>query len=201
MTEFADVDKKVNLIQLWGLKLETASDLPERTIDAITLVVAPFVRSSSHLLLTSTLSSFLPAFLPLIPSSYTQSHLRVALSQLLPGLAEKLGDPKDKIHSAARECLVGLGRKVYESDAQPPRGKEKDSAAVVWEGAVKDVLAGRSARAKVESLRLILQLRSDASVKIPLKPWLPVLVDLLEDSDGAVRDSSREVCAVKDLRI
>lgn len=124
------------------------------------------------------------------------SHLRLALTQLLPGLIEKLGDPKEKVHSFARECVVCLGRKVYEGDIQSLKGKQKEGDVGIWETAVKEALSGRSARAKMECLKSLLEMRSDTSIKVPLKPWLPVLVDLLEDSDGTVRDNAREVSSL-----
>lgn len=169
-------------------------------MDAITLLVSPFLRSTAHLLISSTLTGFLPPFLPLVPSSPAQSHLRLAMTSMLPGLIEKLNDPKDKFHVPARECLALLGGKAYASEslaphAGPSRAKDKDKDSVVgqWETAVKDALSGRGARGKLEALKLLLQMRSDPATKLPLKPWLASLVNLLEDSDGAVRDQAREV--------
>lgn len=194
-----DIDKKVNLLQLWGIKLEKATELPERTVDAITLVITPCARSSSHLLVTSTLSSFAPYFLPLVPTSSSQSHLRLAVSQLLPALIEKLNDAKDKIHEPARVCVALLGHKCYAADRADPsflsasKGKEKAGIASSWEAMVKDVLAGRGVRGKLEALKMLLSMRGDTANPLPLKPWLPSLVNLLEDSDGSVRDQAREV--------
>lgn len=192
----ADVDKKINLVQLWSIKLEPISELPDKTVDAITLLVAPFLRSPSHLLVTSTLSSFLPAYIPLIPSAAPHlHHLQLALVQLVPGLIERLNDPKDKVHEPASQCLALLGNKAYESESPAPsqKGKNKDGVAGIWEKAVKDTLAGKNSRAKIVLLKLLLAMRSDQSSKLPLKPWLPGLVNLLEDGDGSVRDQAREV--------
>ncbi|BEI94938.1 uncharacterized protein CcaverHIS019_0705190 [Cutaneotrichosporon cavernicola] len=192
-----DVDKKVNLVTHWGLKLEGVTELPERTVDAITLLVGPFVRSSAHLLVSATLNTFLPLFLPLIPVT-PALHLKLALSHMLPGLIEKLNDPKERLSGPARECLGLLGGKAYGSEfltasqAGPSRVKDRDGVVSQWELAVKDALSGRAARAKIEILKLLLQMRNDPSMKLPLKPWLASLVNLLEDSDGAVRDQARE---------
>lgn len=204
-----DVDKKINLLQLWGIKLEGVTTIPERGIDAITLLVAPFLRSSSHLLVTSTLSGFLPVFLPLIPTTSTEPHLRLALTQLLPGLVEKLNDNKDKVSEPARDLIVTLGSKCYAADqaeqvvastlstSKGKAGHDKEGVAAIWENAIKDVLAGRGARAKIGVLKLLLTMREDTTIKLPLKPWLPSLVNLLEDSDGGVRDQAREVCYLR----
>ncbi|TXT04549.1 uncharacterized protein COLE_07368 [Cutaneotrichosporon oleaginosum] len=190
-----DADKRVNLITHWGLKLEGITELPERGVDAITMLVGPFVRSPNHLLVTSTLNNFLLTFLPLIPTS-PPSHLKLALSCILPGLIEKLNDPKERLSAPARECLGLLGSKAYSSESltvsQGPRAKEKDGVVSQWEAAVKDALSGRAPRAKIEILKLLLTMRSDPNIKLPLKPWLASLVNLLEDSDGVVRDQARE---------
>jgi CLIP-associating protein 1/2 len=191
-----DADKKVNLITHWGLKLDGVTDLPERGVDAITMLVGPFVRSPAHLLVTSTLNSFLPTFLPLIPTA-PASHVKLALSCMLPGLIEKLNDPKERLSTPARECLGLLGAKVYGSESLaasqgPSRVKDKDGVVSQWETGVKDALSGRAARAKIEILKLLLAMRDDPAVKLPLKPWLASLVNVLEDSDGAVRDQARE---------
>jgi CLIP-associating protein 1/2 len=199
------VDKKINLLQLWGIKLEEAAELPQRTIDPITMLVAPFLRASSHLLVTSALSSFLPVFMPLVPATSSETHIRLAVTQLLPGLVDKLNDPKDKIAEPAKDLIVLLGRKAYAADAEfphtstvSPKGKDTGGVAAIWETAIKDVLAGRLARGKIGALRLLLTIREDKSCKLPLKPWLPSLVNLLEDSDGGVRDQAREVCINQD---
>ncbi|KAL1405184.1 suppressor of tub2 mutation [Vanrija albida] len=190
-----DVDKKINLVQLWAIKLDSMDQLPDKTVDAITLLVAPFLRSPSHLLVTSTLAAFLPAYIPLIPSTAPQlHHLQLALVQLLPGLIERLNDPKDKVNEPASQCLALLGNKAYEADPPAPsqKGKEKDGVAGIWEKAVKDTLAGKNSRAKIGILKLLLSMRSGKNTKLPLKPWLPSLVNLLEDGDGSVRDQARE---------
>ncbi|WOO85720.1 Protein STU1 [Vanrija pseudolonga] len=190
-----DVDKKINLVQLWAIKLDPISELPDKTVDAITLLVAPFLRSPSHLLVTSALSAFLPAYIPLIPSAAPHvHHLQLALVQLVPGLIERLNDPKDKVHEPASQCLALLGNKAYEAESPAPsqKGKAKDGMASIWEKAVKDTLAGKNSRAKIVLLKLLLAMRSDKSSKLPLKPWLPGLVNLLEDGDGSVRDQARE---------
>lgn len=138
-------------------------------------------------------------FIPLIPTTSSPPHLRLALHQFLPSLLERVNDPKDKVHEPAGDSIALLGRKCYATESQPPsgpsssKGKDKDSVAGVWEHAVKETLAGRGARAKIVILKMLLTMRADKSTKLPLKPWLPALVSLLEDSDGGVRDQAREV--------
>ena len=81
-------------------------------------------------------------------------------------------------------------------DAEPlspaaSRGKHKESVLEVYDRGLKEVLEGKHAKAKVEVMRVLLELRTEG--KLALKGWLPCLVDLLEDGEGPVRDQAREV--------
>jgi len=172
--------------------------LPDTTLDAITLLLAPTLRASNHLLIQSTLSSFLPFFIPHIPI-FTHAHLKLALNQFLPPLLEKLNDPKEKIATPARLSIGLLGKKCFEAEAGQTKdisskGKEKESLVGSWERNVKDgALMGKGWRGKVEGMKLILGLKGEVGSKMTLKPWLATLVELLEDGDSNVRETAREV--------
>jgi CLIP-associating protein 1/2 len=141
----------------------------------------------------------------LIPS--TSIHLKLPLHQFLPPLLEKLNDPKERIHSLASSNIVTLGKKVHEAEPNGSglmtgsvngngngKGKEKESMVGFWDRSVREVLAGKGWRGKVEGMKVLLRMRDeDKSGSFGLKPWIAPLVDLLEDSDGNVRDQAREV--------
>nr|KIR86503.1 protein STU1 [Cryptococcus tetragattii IND107] len=91
----ADPDKKVNIIQFFGLQLEDVEELLTNIIDPFLLILPPLIHTPHSLLLSSVLSSFLPYFLPLIPKHPT-IHLRFALIQVLLALLEKLNDAKER---------------------------------------------------------------------------------------------------------
>lgn len=194
----ADNDKKVDLIQAFGLQLEETSDLPLATLDALTLLVSPLLKSTSHLLISAVLTSFIPFFIPFLPAS-PAAHLQIALHQLLPLLLEKLNDPKERIQSAARTSVALLGKKAYEAEPASAlggstiKGKEKEGAVGYWERNVKEAMAGKGWRGKVECMKMLLIMRGEDKSRLSLKPWLAPLVDLLEDGDGNVRDQAREV--------
>lgn len=125
--------------------------------------------------------------------------------QILPQLLEKLNDPKERTSTAAKECILLLGKKCYEAEPiplAPPasaaggaggKGKEKEGLVNCWERNIKDTLEGKGRRGKVEGMKMILFMKADRGSRMSLKPWLAVLVDLLEDGDGQVRDQAREV--------
>ncbi|WVQ85520.1 hypothetical protein IAT38_007685 [Cryptococcus sp. DSM 104549] len=209
----ADADRKVDVIQFFSLELEGVEELPESTIDPFILLLPPLLRSPHSLLQSSVLTSFLPFFLPLIPHAPT-AHLRLALLQVLPALIEKLNDPKDRVHSAAANAVFKLGELCYA--AEPPvsgsssgslsssagkaaglgqsvsKGKEKETLPAIWERCIKDALQGKAWRPKVEGMKVLVRMRSKVGGKLGLKGWLGVLVDLLEDGDGNVRDQAKE---------
>lgn len=175
--------------------------MPESTLDAVILNLTPSLRSPNHLLVQSTLNSFLPFFLPHLPTESTRlNHLRFALVQFLPPLLEKLNDAKDKLATPARTSLGLLGKKCFEAEAgvikdSSGKGKEKESLISMWERHVKDgALAGRGKKGKIEGMKLIVELKGELGAKMGLKPWLATLVELLEDGDASVREVAREVC-------
>ncbi|KAK8865635.1 hypothetical protein IAR55_000780 [Kwoniella newhampshirensis] len=219
----ADTDRKVDIVQFFGLQLEEVSSLPDAAIDAITLTLPPLVRNSHPLLHSSTLTSLLPFFIPHLPPS----HLRLALLQILPAIIERLNEPKDRIRDAATTNVFLLGKKAYEAEGAPAsastmtatpsasasagtttnsglsvksslgqstngKGKEKETLSGLWERYLKEVMAGKGWRGKVEGMKALVRLRREVGSKMGLKSWLGVLVDLLEDGDGSVRDQARE---------
>ncbi|KIR43244.1 protein STU1 [Cryptococcus deuterogattii 99/473] len=208
----ADPDRKVDIIQFFGLQLEDLKELPTNIIDPFLLILPPLIRTPHSLLLSSVLSSFLPYFLPLIPKHPT-THLRLALVQVLPALLEKLNDAKERIHSAAGNAIVILGELSWEAEPPVPtsnlnssgslkpgslssstntKSKSHETLPHLWERYLKDVLQGKAWRSKVEGMKVLARVRSKEGAKMGLKSWLGILVDLLEDGDGNVRDQARE---------
>jgi CLIP-associating protein 1/2 len=208
----------------------------------LTLSISPLLRSPHHLLITSILSSFLPFFLPHLPTTAPATHLRLALHQLLPSLLEKLNDPKERVHSSASSCIAILGQKCYEAELPTSssalhagansnangngngngigngngngalglgisvKGKEKEGLVGYWERSTKETMTAKGWRGKVEAMKMLLTMRSKMGAKLPLKPWIAPLVDLLEDGDNHVRDQAREVScelrvAICELRV
>jgi CLIP-associating protein 1/2 len=100
------------------------------------------------------------------------------------------------VHEPATDCLAILGRKAaeacaVEADAGLSGSKTKESLVAIWERGVKETMAAKGSRGKLQAIKTVLLLRN--SVKGSLKPWLAPMVDLLEDGDGQVREAAREV--------
>ncbi len=222
-----DPSKKIDIIQVFGIKLERVTEarcsihmaavqvltighcylqLPTSCYSAITLLLPSLIKSPNHLLQHAVLVQLLPYYLPLIPLR-PQEHLRLALHQLLPLLLEKLHDSKEKIHTPAETCIIILGGLCNDADAESSgmsesgstpsvsgshKGKDKETLSSTFESKLKEAFAGKGARSKLGAMNVLLGVREQHN-NMALRPYLPILVDALQDGDGTVREVSRSV--------
>ncbi|CDZ97991.1 CLASP N-terminal domain [Phaffia rhodozyma] len=145
-----------------------------------------------------TILIFLQAFARLPITTHTQTHLRSILHAFLPtgnGVIDRLAEPRERLRELARESLVILGETsalTSKSLAGSAAGKEEITVLNLWEKAMREQgLSSKNVRIKEQSILALGQVRAGNST-FPLKPYMAVLVDLLEDGDGAVRDTARE---------
>ncbi len=95
-------------------------------------------------------------------------------ARTLPLIVEKLGDPKDKYRALALQALVTL------SVAAP----------VDVERSVRNIaMTGKNPRAKEMGMQWLLQMHREQG--LPFRAYVPVLMELLEDADGMVRDAAK----------
>ncbi|KPM44404.1 Protein STU1 [Neonectria ditissima] len=95
-------------------------------------------------------------------------------ARTLPVIIDKLGDQKDKFRSLASHSLITL----Y---AVAPVDVER----VVRNSA----MGGKNSRAKEAAMAWLLQMHNDQG--LPFRGYVPLLMDLLEDADGMVRDAAK----------
>ncbi|KAM5348046.1 hypothetical protein ACJ41O_007870 [Fusarium nematophilum] len=101
-------------------------------------------------------------------------------ARTLPLVVEKLGDQKDKFRSLATHSLVTLF-------SVAPADVERSIR--------NTAMGGKNPRAKEAALHWLLQMHKDQG--LPFRAYVPVLMELLEDADGMVRDAAKN--AVIDL--
>ncbi|CAM1511595.1 Fc.00g091080.m01.CDS01 [Cosmosporella sp. VM-42] len=95
-------------------------------------------------------------------------------ARTLPVVVEKLGDQKDKFRALANQGLVTL----------------YGVAPVDVERVVRNsAMQGKNPRAKEAGLHWLLQMHKEQA--LPFRGYVPVLMDLLEDADGMVRDAAK----------
>ncbi|KAJ9103654.1 hypothetical protein QFC19_004229 [Naganishia cerealis] len=170
----ADVSRKVDVVQFFALQMEATSE--------------------------STLTSLLPAYLHLLPSIPTDKP-RTAVHQIMPPLLDKLNDAKERVHKPAEACLVDLGHAVYRkpllanaslssSTGSVAKGKEKENLEQMYERMLASALEAKGSRSKIGGMRVLCGVRQHTR-GLGLKQFLPLLVGMLEDSDGSVREESK----------
>ncbi|RGP80435.1 stu1 [Fusarium longipes] len=95
-------------------------------------------------------------------------------ARTLPLVVDKLGDHKDKFRSLASHSLVTLFS-VAPADVE----RFVRNTAMV----------GKNPRAKETSMHWLLQMHKENG--LPFRGYVPVLMELLEDADGMVRDAAK----------
>ncbi|KAF5123516.1 Protein stu-1 [Metarhizium anisopliae] len=95
-------------------------------------------------------------------------------ARTLPLVIEKLGDQKDKYRSLAAQALNTL----YVASPADAERFVRSSA-----------LAGKNPRAKEGGMHWLLQTHQEHG--LPFRGYVPILMELLEDADGMVRDTAK----------
>ncbi|OBZ76525.1 Protein STU1 [Grifola frondosa] len=197
-----DIDAKVDAIAKLQAEFEAGTEIPDP--DALIAVFKTCLRTPNQHLTTATLSA-LPPLLPLLitrtprplpsaspphpppPSrvlSIDAHTLRQVLQAFLPagGVLDRLGDSRERAREKARETLVILGGLRSAAAARAP----------CWAGRAR----GRARR----RLSCVARTRTGCSdpgaytpgaPPLPIRPYLPALVEALEDTDGTVRECAR----------
>ncbi|KAG8885181.1 suppressor of tub2 mutation [Tulasnella sp. 331] len=211
----SDVDLRVDALNKLEPLLEGTTDPAD--IDGIVAALKSCLRTPNHHLATAALA-VLPSLFrrlaanlpsagddapltssspaPGVRSNANLHQLRQALLAFLPsgGVLDRLGDQREKARDAAREAFVAIAGVAYE--CSPNTGSRiKDKAheppLAIVEKHVKELgLASKSFRIREQTILSLVSLRRTHPM-FPIRPYLPQLVECLEDSDGTVRDCSR----------
>ncbi|KAG1753830.1 clasp N terminal-domain-containing protein [Suillus paluster] len=208
-----DVDQKVDAVTKLQAEFESGIEItePEPVISALKACL----RISNQHLTTATLSA-LPPLLPLVvsrnnvvpnanayplsassstSSTHGASHDMMVLRQVMnaflpaPGVVERLGDSREKARDKARETLVILGGLAFRaaSGSKMKDTKGSETPLAIFERFFRDSGFGsKVARVREQSLLVLVHIRRTHHL-FPLRPYLSLLVDTLEDTDGSVR--------------
>ncbi|OSC99183.1 hypothetical protein PYCCODRAFT_1480052 [Trametes coccinea BRFM310] len=136
-------------------------------------------------------------------SSPIDSHaMRQVLTQLMPaggGVIDRLGDSKEKPRDKARETLVVMGGFAFRcggpgaSTLRSSRdGKGPETPMQLFERFLKEGgLASKVWRVREQAILVLVHIRRTHHM-FPLRPYLPFLVDALEDTDSTVRECAKQ---------
>ncbi|KAL7409485.1 clasp N terminal-domain-containing protein [Mrakia frigida] len=198
----SDLDSKQAALASLKDILQETDQLPERVYDSLTLGIKTSFRQINAPLALATLL-LLPRYLTLMADSDDlQRHLHLLTSSLLPpshGLVDRLGDGNLRIRDAAREVLVELGILVFNergkvvAEAEAMGSKDvKEVTSEAWEAALKEQgFKSKNPRMREQSILIIAAVRARNSA-LRLSMFTTILVSLLEDADGQVRETARE---------
>ncbi|GAA5961136.1 hypothetical protein JCM3765_001239 [Sporobolomyces pararoseus] len=190
-------DKRIQALQSLRVVLEehveASTSLTEA--EALASVLKTFLKSNNSHVSTATLPILPLYFNVLIPSSpsstsTTVAHqLKHALSTLLPGMLEKLGDAKAPTREQAREGLVSAARANLRLGIQ---ASTKEREAPLWsliENGLSDHgFHSKNAKAREQAIDIRIPSSSSPNCPLPpLRPFTPLLLPLLADSDPSVR--------------
>ncbi|KAF9076427.1 clasp N terminal-domain-containing protein [Rhodocollybia butyracea] len=136
------------------------------------------------------------------PSSLIDAYvLRQLLNSLLPtgGIFERLGD-REKAQIKARETLVALGGFAFRVPGSTisamstgsRSGKGAETPLAIYERFLRENgLASKVWKVREQSIVTLVHIRRQHHM-FPLRPYLSLLVDCLEDTDAHVRDCTRQ---------
>ncbi|KIP12816.1 hypothetical protein PHLGIDRAFT_97512 [Phlebiopsis gigantea 11061_1 CR5-6] len=209
-----DVDVRVDTVTKLQAEFEAGAEIQDT--DGLLTALKSCLRTANQHLTTATVSA-IPPLLPLLisrpglgasqstisPHASTSSAaasafdvpvLRQVLNAFLPpgGVLDRLGDSRDRAREKARETLVLLGGYAFRSSpasaaAKAREGKGPEPPLAIFERHFKEHgLGSRVWRVREQALLALCEVRR-AHHLFPLRPFLPPLVDALEDSDSNVR--------------
>ncbi|KAI1739556.1 clasp N terminal-domain-containing protein [Xylaria scruposa] len=101
-------------------------------------------------------------------------YLHREAKQTLPLIVDKMGDQKEKFRILALQAMATMYAHV-------PADAERFIR--------NTAMAGKNPRAKESSMQWLLQMHRDHGLQF--RPYVPTLMELLEDADGMVRDAAK----------
>ncbi|EIN10669.1 hypothetical protein PUNSTDRAFT_142631 [Punctularia strigosozonata HHB-11173 SS5] len=142
---------------------------------------------------TSSAASASPAFVDPVT-------LRQVLNALLAsgGAIDRLGDAREKAREKASETIVILGGFAFRCGAtgnalsRSRDSKGPETPLMMFERLLREVgLSSKVWRVREQSMLVLVRIRR-AHHMFPIRPYLPLLISALEDTDSTVRECARQ---------
>lgn len=204
-----DVDSKVGAVTKLQAEFEAEVEIPDP--EPLITTLKSCLRHANQHLSTATLSA-LPPFLNLVVANSTRARpfspslstssasgsaidvvtLRHVMSAFLPspGVIERLGDSREKARDKARETLVMIGGFAFRCSPSGSRLvtlKTAEAPIAMFERLLKENgLSSKVWRVREQAILVLAHIRR-SHPNFPIRPYLSLLVDSLEDTDSNVR--------------
>lgn len=210
-------DSEVKIDALNKLQAEFAAGVQPTEIEEVIAALKTTLRIPNQHVSTASLSA-ISALFPVIvthresedhghPSSHDATVFRHALLAFLSagGILDRLGDNRERARDCARDALVSAGNTALKFNPNPTSAsasagpgmkhsqatKGPEPPLAMFERFLRELgFSSKVTRVREQSILTLLQLRR-TNQRFPLRPFLTHLVDVLEDSDGGVRDCAR----------
>ncbi|OCB84439.1 hypothetical protein A7U60_g8425 [Sanghuangporus baumii] len=206
-----DVDTKIDAVTKLQQAFQAGIELTD--VDGLINALKACLRSSNQHLSAATLA-VLPPFIQLLTTRTSKpddpdepvdvQKLRLVMTAFLPsgGLLDRLGDNRERSREKARESMVILGglalrcgtSSFHMSSSSRIRdaGKGPETPIMIWERFLREGgLQSKVWKVREQAILTLVHARR-LNPMLPLKPYLPHLVELLEDTDGTVRECARQ---------
>ncbi|CAE7123154.1 unnamed protein product [Rhizoctonia solani] len=196
-----DVDAKIDAVGKLQVLLDTEG-FELTSIDDLIAALKVCLKTANQHLTTPTLLLFPALFRHLASNSPNLQHeIRLAFTSFLPsgGVFDRLGDVRDRARDAAKAAIVSMASLAVPhgslTQSASFRGKDshrgQETPMMIFEKAFRENGFGNKvARVREQSIQCLATIR-ETHPKFPLRPYVTLSVELLEDGDGSVRDAAR----------
>lgn len=190
----SDNEKKVSCLSTLRDQLESLEGVPD--LQPLINPLKLGLESSNGHLNFATLNCLAPLARKLGSITHQAALKQLVISLYSPtsgSVLSFLGDAKQRTREIARTALLAAAEAACEAHSKAQTSTRNDDVLQELERIVKEHgLANKTARARVQTLHYLSEIRSRYPALIPIKPYLPSLVSLLEDSDVSVRAAASE---------
>ncbi|KNZ61165.1 hypothetical protein VP01_1442g3 [Puccinia sorghi] len=191
---YLDNEKKVSRLNALRDELESLESPPDLQ-SLLPSLKSSLDSSNGHLSYAAL------ACLPSLARTLASPAHQLALKQLVVSLyspnsssvASFLGDAKQRTRETARAALFAAASAACEAHVISQTSPRADDVLPEIERIIKEQgFASKIARARVQTLHFLSEIRSRYPALIPFKTYLPALISMLEDSDVSVRTAASE---------
>ncbi|WAQ93103.1 hypothetical protein PtA15_18A160 [Puccinia triticina] len=190
----SDNEKKVLRLNALRDELESLECAPD--LQTLIASLKSSLDSSNGHLSYAALACLPPLARTLASPAHQSALKQLVISLYSPAsssVASFLGDAKQRTRETARAALFAAASAACEAHLISQTSPRTDDVLQDIERIVKEQgFASKIARARVQTLYYLSEIRSRYPALIPFKTYLPSLVSLLEDSDASVRTAASE---------
>ncbi|CAO1616812.1 unnamed protein product [Parajaminaea phylloscopi] len=194
LSDAQDAEAKVTILHSIEASIhELGAALPFSVSHLLVSSLKVCLKTQNQATFSAALST-VPTIVNNIDSSDSSALLHAVLA-LAPLVIEKTGDARERVREAASRVVEHIAKAALANSVfEPPLSASRSGAEtplVAVERIMKEAgLMAKSSKIKEQMCRTLVRLRAH-SARLPIKPFVPILVDLLTDADSVCREAAR----------